>query len=164
MVLLGNILSFVGCALMVIIGFVKKKKHMMTAQCFQFGFLALGNLALGAKAGFISGVVNVVRNLVFFRVDQTVWLKIGFIAVQGVLTAFTARGGMIEWLPWMASVVFIWFLDTKSAAKFKASIMAGQALWMIYDWNYRNFVSFTFDILTILSNLAGILMLRREAK
>ena len=86
MLLLGNIAAFVGCVIMVCIGLVKKKEHILTYQCIQFAFMGLGNLALGAGAGLISNVVSILRNLVFARVKSTTGLTVGFIVVQAALT------------------------------------------------------------------------------
>jgi hypothetical protein len=66
--LVGNIISFFGCLLMVAIGFVKRKEHMLTMQCAQFSVQAVANLVLGSVSGCISGAIGVVRILVFTRV------------------------------------------------------------------------------------------------
>lgn len=164
MLLLGNLASLIGCLMMVLIGFIKKKERILLAQCLQFGFLGLGNLLLGATAGFISGVVSVTRNLVFYRVKGTAGLKLGFIAVQVLLTAMTWNGTLIECMPVLAAVLLTWFLDTKSDVQFKVVIIAVQVIWGIYDWHYANYVAFTADILTVLSNFIGIVMIRKSVE
>lgn len=99
MFLLDNLAALVGCVIMVAIGFIKKKERIVLAQCLQFGFLGLGNLLLGATAGFISGIVSVTRNLVFYKVKGTTGLKLIFIAAQIVLTLLTWNGSLYECLP-----------------------------------------------------------------
>lgn len=164
MVILGNFVSMLGCVLMVAIGFVRKKERILTLQCFQFGLLGLGNLILGAVSGFISGMVSIARNLIFPRVGGGVGLKLVFIAVQVVLTLLAGWAGPISLLPLGAGILFTWFIDTKSDAQLKQVIILAQVLWGIYDFHYRNFVSFSFDILTILSNLLGLFLLGREER
>ncbi len=161
MSMIGNLAAFVGCVLMVAIGFIKKKEHILTVQCAQFAFLGIGNLALGAISGLISNVFSILRNLVFARVRGTMGLKLVFIAIQVALTLWTGVGEPIEWLPVIAAVIFTWSLDAKSDILFKVAIIAGQGLWMFYDWHYSNYVAFAFDILTMLSNLVGILLIWR---
>ena len=157
----GNAAAFLGCVLMVAIGFLKKKEQILVAQCVQFGFLALGNLLLGATAGAVSGAVSIVRNLVFSgRQAGTRW-KVLFIGVQIALTALTWNGGLIECVPVLATVLFTWFLDTKSDVMFKIVIIGGQLLWTWYDWSYLNYVAFSFDLLTVASNLVGIAMIKK---
>ena len=164
MFFLGNAMSLIGCVLMVAIGFVRRKDRVLALQCVQFGFLAAGNLLLGAVSGFISGVVSILRNLIFPWVKNSVWLKLLFISAQVLLTLLAGWAGPISLLPLAAGILFTWFIDTRSDVQLKAVIIAAQMLWAVYDWHYRNFVAFTFDILTILSNITGIVMLKREEK
>lgn len=162
MLVLGNLMSLVGCVVMVLIGFVRKKEKVIVLQCFQFAFLGTANLILGAFSGFISGILSVLRNLIFPRVKGGVWLKLIFIGLQLVLTVLAGWAGPISLLPLGAGILFTWFIDTKSDVQLKAVIIAAQVLWACYDYYYSNFVSFTFDILTILTNLLAILAILRE--
>ena len=162
MLFFGNLISMVGCVLMVLIGFVRKKERVITLQCFQFGFLAAGNLILGAVSGFISGVVSILRNLIFPRVKGGLWLKLVFIALQVVFTALAGWAGPISLLPLFAGILFTWFIDTKSDVQLKWVIIIAQVMWGCYDFYYRNFVAFTFDVLTIISNFAAIIIISRE--
>ena len=162
MIMLGNLMSLVGCSLMVLIGFVRRRERVLTLQCFQFGFLAASNLLLGATSGFISGVVSILRNLVFPRVGGSVWLKLVFIAIQAVMTLMAGWAGPVSLLPLAAGVLFTWFIDTRSAVQLKLAIVAAQVLWGIYDLYYGNYVAFFFDVMTIVTNLISVAQLSRE--
>ena len=161
-VILGNFISLLGCLVMVLIGFLQKKKHILAAQCFQFGLLGLANLILGATSGFVSGVVGIVRNLYFSSRKSTTTLKILFIAVQVLLSLPFVGNGLVDWLPVFAAVLFTWFIDSRSEIVIKLSIILAQVFWMIFDLYYHNFTAMAFDIFTILSNLAGILMIKKQ--
>lgn len=161
MLLLGNALSLIGCAMMTAIGLVKKKERVLLYQCVQFSFMGLGNLALGALSGTISNLLGIARNLAFAKTGGSRWMKVLFIAIQVGMTALSWNGMAIEVLPILATVIFVWFLDTKSDATFKAVNICAMVLWLIYDLCYRNYVAFTFDILTIASNGAAMVSLRR---
>lgn len=164
MLLLGNALSFVGCFLMIAIGFIKNKDRILTAQCIQFGFQGAGHLALGAVTGFVSCIFCIVRILVFQRVRATAWLKIGFIAAQAVMTGLTGAQTLIDWLPVLSVVAYTWFLDTDDAVVFKLANMTGTCMWVAYDLHYRNYAAFGFDILTLVSTAIGIVLVLRERK
>ena len=159
MLLIGNLLSLLGCLLMVAVGLVKKKERVLYIQCIQFTLMGAGNLVLGAVSGLVANGVSILRNLVFAKTEGTLTLKLVFIAIQVVMTLWTGAAAPIEWLPVLAAVIFTWCLDLKSAVKFKLCIIACQILWTVYDWYYHNYVAFTFDLLTIASNLAGIWLL-----
>lgn len=159
MQMLGNALSLVGCAIMVAIGLVKKKEKILLYQCVQYGFMGLGNLALGAVSGTISNLLGIARNLVFAKTKGSWWLKLLFILIQVAMTAASWNGRAIEVLPILATVVFVLFLDTKSDVLFKAINIVAMVMWVIYDFCYGNYVAFTFDILTIVSSFMAMFSL-----
>ena len=160
--LIGNLISGIGCLIMVGIGLLRKKSHILIAQCVQCGFLGLGNLVLGGVSGFICNMVTIVRNLVFVKNPITTRLKISFILLQLVLSIGSLSAGFIGWLPLIAAAVFTWYLDTQSAVKLKLVILFTQVLWLIYDLYYRNYVASAFDVMTMISNLIGLYMIVKK--
>ena len=162
LLLIGNAVSMIGCLIMVAIGFLKRKQHILIAQSVQCLFMGAGNLILGGVSGFICNVVTIARNLVFSKWDVTLPLKIFFIALQVVLSLGSLSAGLIAWLPILSAAVFTWFLDTKSETKLKLVILSTQVMWLIYDIHYLNYVATTFDVLTMCSNLIGLYMIRKS--
>ena len=58
MILLGNIVAFSGCIIMVLIGFVKEKKKILLLQCVQSAFMGTGNLLLGGIVPQLDGLLG----------------------------------------------------------------------------------------------------------
>lgn len=162
-VVIGNLVSLVGCILMVLVGFIRNRQTILTVQCFQFGFQGAANLILGGISGFVSGVVSIIRNLAFFRGRKSVLLKLLFMAVQILLSADHLHG-LIEWFPIISAAIYTWFLDSDKEAVLKASIIGAQVLWLVYDLFYLNYTAALFDAFTILSNFIGILMVKRSPR
>lgn len=160
--LIGNVIAFIGCMIMVYIGFLKKKNQILVAQSVQCLFMGLGNLILGGVSGFICNMVTILRNFVFVRKEPTLFLKIFFIAFQFLLSLGSLKAGAISWLPILAAALFTWFLDTKSAAKLKIVILCTQVMWLIYDLYYRNYVGSAFDVMTMVSNVIGFFMVKKD--
>lgn len=159
--LIGNLTSFIGCIIMVCIGFLKTKKQILTAQCAQSLLMGLGHLILGGIGGFVCSMLTIVRNLVCIRRQLGLGLKLLFIGLQFLLTINTLGDGLISWLPIFATILFTMYMDTKSDITLKAALMGTLAIWVVYDLHYRNYVTFVFDLLTICSNGVGIYMLKR---
>ncbi|MBR2879546.1 MAG: YgjV family protein [Oscillospiraceae bacterium] len=158
-VLFGNILSFAGCTLMVLVGLIKDKRRILYTQCVQFTLQGAANLILGGTSGFIANIVSIVRNLVFSKWKSSLWLKIGFIILQLLLALSTLAEGAIALLPIASTVLFTWFIDTKSEVKLKIVIISTQILWVVYDFIHLNYVAVCFDCFTMISNFIGILMI-----
>lgn len=159
MLILGNALSLIGCAMMVAIGFVKKKEKILHYQCVQFGFMAAGNLVLGGMSGTIANVVGIFRNLAFAKNKGGWGLKARFILIQLVISFICWIPDVFELLPIVATVIFVLFLDTKSDVLFKGINIVAMAMWVVYDFYNRNYVAFTFDILTIVSSALAMVSL-----
>ena len=83
--LLGNSIAFMGCLIMVGVGFLQKKTHILIAQCVQCSLMGLSNLVLGGISGFICNYISIVRNLVFVKYPATKTLKLTFIGLQILL-------------------------------------------------------------------------------
>ncbi|MBR3950158.1 MAG: YgjV family protein [Oscillospiraceae bacterium] len=160
-VLIGNLVSGVGCLIMVAIGLLRKNSHILIAQCFQCGFMGVGNLILGGVNGFIANVVSIGRNLIFVKCRTTTALKVGFIGLQLLLSLGSMDDGLICWLPIVATALFTWFLDTKSPLTLKKVILTTQVMWLAYDIYYRNYVTVTFDVMTMVSNFIGYRMIKK---
>ena len=84
--LIGNAISMVGCLIMVLIGFLRKKNQILIAQCVQCLFMGVGNLTLGGISGFICNIVTILRNVVFMRFKNTTFLKVSFVLLQFFLS------------------------------------------------------------------------------
>jgi hypothetical protein len=162
--LLGNAVSMIGCLIMVGIGFLKKKNHILIAQSVQCLFIGSGNLILGGISGFICNMVTIIRNLAFLKFRNTTALKIFFILLQFVLSIGTLSAGWISWLPILAATLFTWCMDTHSEVRMKFVIIATSFLWLTYDLFFRNYVASAFDVMTIISNCIGLSMIVKKSK
>jgi len=161
--LIGNAVSMIGCLIMVGIGLLKKKSHILIAQSVQCLFMGIGNLVLGGVSGFICNVVTILRNLAFLKLRNTAVLKLFFIGLQLVLSLGSLTDGFISWLPLIAAAIFTWCMDTRSAAKLKLCILCTQVMWLIYDLYYRNYVASAFDVMTFVSNVIGLYMVCKKS-
>lgn len=163
-ILLGNGIALFGAVLMAAIGLIKQRKHILATQCVQFGIMGIANLILGGINGFVSALVSITRNLICLKWELTTPIKIGIISIQAVLALSIDRSGVIGILPGLSACICTWFLDTKDEIKLKMVIVIAQVYWLIYDRSMLNYVSFAFDIITILANLVGIVLIVRQRK
>jgi 16S rRNA (cytosine1402-N4)-methyltransferase len=81
--LIGNAISMIGCLIMVGIGFLKKKNHILIAQSVQCLFIGSGNLILGGISGFICNMVTIIRNN--YRNAKAALAELGIESVDGVV-------------------------------------------------------------------------------
>lgn len=162
-VLIGNLFSLIGCTLMVLVGLIRKRKTILAVQCIQFSFQAVANIVLGGVSGFIANIISIVKNLVFFKGKQSLILKIAFVAAQ-IILSLGHLNSLVQWFPIFAAAIFTWFLDTKNETVLKGAIISAQVLWLIYDLVHLNYTGALFDIFAVVSNVVGILMIKKATK
>lgn len=162
--LIGNAFSLLGSLLMVYVGLVKDKKRILLLQCVQFLLLMLGHLTLGAYTGAISCLCSLLRNLVCFFFPYTLPVKLGFLAIQIIPSIFANQVGWIGWLPIASTCIFTWFLGIRDERRFKLLMLLTLLFWCIYDLYFRNYASFTFDILTVVTSVVSLISLSRKPK
>lgn len=159
---LGNCISLMGCLIMVAVGFLQKKRHILIVQCVQCSLMGLSNLVLGGISGFICNYISIVRNLVFVKYPATKTLKLTFITLQILLNLRAILSGFLNCLPTVAASLFTWNLDTKSEVRLKCVILTTMVLWLIYDFIHRNYVACAFDVMTMISNGIGLYMILKK--
>lgn len=159
-ILIGNIISFAGASLMVAVGFLRTRKSMLLVQCSMFGLMGAANIILGGLTGAVSSLVSIVRNVLCLKGPLSVPVKLAVIAVQILLSAKVNSLGLIGWLPIISACFYTWMIDVKDETTLKIVLIIAQSMWLAYDLAICNYVAFTFDILTILSNTYGFISLK----
>ena len=54
-VLIANVISFIGCLLMVAIGLIKERRKILLTQCVLWAILTVSNLMLGGNFHLLHG-------------------------------------------------------------------------------------------------------------
>ena len=165
MLITGNVVSLIGCIIMIAIGFIKKKKSILLAQTGQFAVQGLGHLLLGAYSAVLCCGISILRIGVFTRFKKVpAWLKLSFLAFQTVLTYLLGAHTFFDWVPVLSMILYTWYFDTEDAILFKLVNLAGLMLWVFHDFHYRNYASVTFDLLTVVSTISGMIMVAKDRR
>ena len=165
LIVIANIFSTIACIIMVSLGFVKKKEHVVLGLDFQLGFLGVSNFILGAYSGLIGNVLGIIRNEVLPRVKKPLLWKVAFIVVQLVVTVTLCDISIwVNWIPFIYAVALTCVLDTKNVNIFKGTILVVQGLFFFFDLHYMNVGSMVADLLTVFTNGFSIFMALKKAK
>lgn len=162
--LIGNALCFAASILMTVMGFIKKKRPFLAAQCGMNALFIAGNLSLGGIAGALTNAVTLLRNLFGLRMKMSTAVRLGFIALQLALALLFGVEGWISWLPILGTCLFTWFMVTEDMVLLKSVVIFTQLLWALYDYSIRNYATVPFDIFTGITNAVSIVSLLRDRR
>ena len=163
-IVLGNGVFFLGAVILVLLGLIRTKKNILIAQILQEVFMGVGMLILGGIAGFIVDTISIFRNLVCIRWNYTLKWKLIFIGAQVGLYAAFGTEGLYGWLPVVAMCLFAWFLDSENVVLLKVLIAVMQLMWLVYDISIVNYVGMVVDVVSAVTNVVGIFLVRKKVK
>jgi hypothetical protein len=163
-ILIGNVIAFAGSLLMVGVGFLRTRKSILLVQCSMFGLMGAANIILGGFTGAVSSLVSIIRNVLCLKGPLSIPVKLLIVAIQLLLSAKVNSLGLIGWLPIISACFYTLMIDVKDEIQLKAVLIIAQSMWLAYDLTICNYVAFTFDILTVLSNAYGIISLKLQQR
>ncbi len=152
----ANVLAFAGCMLMVLAGSVKGEKNTLRIQNGMLAIMSVANLLLTGYTGAAVNVIGIARNILYNRKRLTMPVKVLLVAVAAVATFLLNNHGLIGYFPTMTMVLFTFCLGFGGVVGIKSITIVSQILWAFYDFTYRNYTAFIFDILTVISCIIGI--------
>lgn len=161
-ILLGNIVSLMGCTVMVLIGFIKNKDRYIVMQTLQFALNALSHFLLGGYGGTVASLISVLRNVIIAKWKCTIGIKIILISLQAAFSISTITQNPITWIPILAAGMFTWYIDTEDVMWFKWVIIITLVMWAVYDIYHHNYVSVWFSAFTLISNGISMVKIRKE--
>lgn len=161
--LIANIIGLIGSLLMVLMGCLKKKKDVLLAQNGQLVLLSVSNVMMGGYIGAIVNVIAIFRNILCSKNKLNLFWGIIITMVTIVLgVIFNSGQGFIGYMPIIATLIFLVFMNLKDMVKFKAMMAFVMFLWLIYDLELGLYTTALFDLITVFSCLIVMYNLAHE--
>ena len=133
-IVIGNIFAFVG-------------RHQFVAG-EEFMSKILGCLPLFQVHGFLDCTVGIEQRQLF-KINDIVAL---------LSCTFRQNGHFANNV---AACLFTWYLDSDSEILLKVIIILSEIMWSIFDFTIHNYVALVMDLLTVVTNTIGIVMLKQ---
>lgn len=163
-IIISNIVAFLASILMVFTGLAKTKKRALTIQTIQIFLHTISNLIINGTTGAIINSLNILRNILCYKNKLTFVFKIILSLLSLGLSLIFNDLGIIGLLPVIASLLYIWFMNTKNIINFKLLIIVTMILWLGYDIYIKLYVTALFDIATIIGTCISIISLHSRTK
>lgn len=161
---IGNIIALIASVLMVLAGLQKKKKKILFIQIIQIALSVVSNLVLGGYTGAIINAISCVRDILCYKGKMGKIEKTVLILLSVGLSLVFNNLGWIGFLPVIATVVYILFMNTKDVVKFKVLIVFSMIMWLMYDVYIKSYTSGIFDLMSIIANTFTILQIKKGIK
>lgn len=151
---LAQLLALLSSFFLLISFWQKKRKKILFFQMLDSFFGVLQYLLLGAFTGGIINFLGAIRALFFSKSNNKYYLYL-FLALY-IIASLITFNGIKSLIPLLAALIYtvvIWNKEEKNIRFFSIFVFM---LWFIYDFLVKAYVSFTTDIILILSNIFAI--------
>ena len=162
LLIIGNIIALISSIIMVYTGIIKEKKKLIYVQSIQILLFAISNLVLNGITGFIINILNFVRNILCYKDKLGLIEKIILTVLALVLTILFNNKSIIGYIPFISATTYLWLMTTKDIVKFKLLIIFTMVAWVIYDLSIQSYTATAFNIMTIISNIIGIIKVKKK--
>ena len=160
--LIANIFGLLGSILMVLMGILKKKKDVLVAQNAQLVLLGVSNVMMGGYIGAIVNAIAVFRNNLCSKGKLNMFWIIVIMMVTITIGVIFNKEGLIGYLPIIATLIFLLFMNIKDMVKFKMMTAIVMFLWFIYDLELGVYTTAFFDLVTVFSCLVCMYHIAHE--
>lgn len=158
-IVIGNIIALIASIAMVYAGILKDKKQILSAQTVQCGLFILSNIILGGIPGAIVNFLSCIRNILCYKGKLGIFEIIILTILSVSLTVIFNELGIIGLLPMISTVLYIFFMNTKSLVKFKILVIFTTVLWLIYDICIKSYTSALFDLFCVITNVISLIQI-----
>lgn len=151
--LIANIIGLIGSLLMVLMGILKKKNDVLFVQNVQLILLSISNIMVGGYIGTFVNFIAVFRNILCSKGKLNMFWVIIITIITITLGVIVNREGLVGFVPIIATLIFLFFMNIKDMVKFKILTAVVMFLWFIYDLELGVYTTAFFDLITLFSSL-----------
>lgn len=163
-IIIGNVIMFISSVLMMIAGLPESKKTCIILQTVQIFGMSIGNLFLGSFPGFFVNCFSGIRNIFAYKDKLKLPIKLLVIFLSIVVSLAFNNIGFFVIFPILSIITFTLGVDTKNVVIFKWLIILGNVFWLIHDVHVMSYVAVVFDILGTITNLIGIVRIKKSKR
>ena len=163
-IIIANIIATIASLIMIYSGVIEDKKKFLRVQNTHVFLQMISNSLLNGISGVINNVLTIIRNVLSVNNKLNIFAKIIITMISIVLTVIFNNLGFIGLFPLMASILYIWYMNTPDIIKLKILNIVTLILWLFYDFTIMSYSSVVFEILTIISNSISIYKISKMRK
>ncbi len=163
-IVLGNILAFIGMALLWLSSIQRTKQRMLFCQVIDSIFCTASNIVLGGFTGAIVVFMSLVRNLLAYKNMLTPKITMALLVLTTIIGLYVNKHGYIGILPIIATIEYtLWLGFGNNTAKgLKIALIINMLIWSVYDLTIYAFTTLGYDVAIVTSTLYSLYKTRND--
>ncbi len=158
---MGQLLGFIYALFLILSNFGKTKKQILLLQTISFFFKTFHYYLLGGISGFLTSLISMIRNIIFYKIKENKALTIFFIIVYIIIAIITFKN-IYTLLPVFATITYTLIINYDNPKYLRYGMFLTSLTWLTYNIYIISYSGIIIQIIMIISNIIAIIKLDKK--
>lgn len=158
---MGQLLGIIYALFLILSNFGKNTRQILLLQTFSFFFKAFHYYLLGGVSGFLTSVISMIRNLIFYKVKESKIWTILFILIYLIIGIITYKN-FYTLLPVLATIGYTFIINYNNPKYLRLGMLLTSSTWLIYNIYINSYSGIIIQVFMLVSGIASILTLDKK--
>lgn len=158
---MGQFLGFIYAIFLIISNWGKTTRQILLLQTFAFFFKSIHYYLLGGISGFLTSIVSMIRNLIFFKIKSNKIWTILCIIIYLIIGIFTYQT-IYSALPVLATIIYTIIINKDKASLLRWGMFITSIIWLTYNIYINSYSGIIIQIIILISNIWAIIKLDKK--
>lgn len=158
---MGQILGFIYALFLILSIFGKSTKQILLLQTISFSFKAIHYYLLGGISGFLTSLISMIRNIIFYKIKENkIWTSF-FIIMYLVIGIITFKS-IFTFLPVLATITYTIIINYNNPKYLRYGTLITNLTWLLYNAYIISYSGIIVQIIMIILGIIAIIKLDKK--
>lgn len=158
---MGQILGLIYALFLILSNFGKSTKQILFLQTISFFFKTLHYYLLGGISGFLTSLISMIRNIIFYKIKESKIWAVFFIIIYIIIGIITLKS-IYTLLPVFATIIYTLIINYNNPKYLRYGIFITSLTWLIYNIYIISYSGIIIQIIMLISNIIAIIKLDKK--
>jgi len=158
---MAQTLGFIYALFLILSIFGKSTKQILLLQTISFFFKTIHYYLLGGISGFLTSLISMIRNLIFYKIKESRIWTILFIVIYIIIGIVTLKH-IYTLLPVIATITYTLIINYNNPKYLRYGIFLTSLTWLIYNIYINSYSGIIIQTIMIISNIIAIIKLDKK--
>ncbi len=158
---MGQLLGFIYALFLILSNFGKTTKQILLLQTISFFFKTFHYYLLGGISGFLTSLISMVRNIIFYKIKENKLLTILFIIIY-IVIAITTFKNIYTLLPALATITYTFIINKNNSKYLRYGMLLTSLTWLIYNIYIISYSGVIIQVIMLISTITAITKLDKK--
>lgn len=158
---MAQFLGFIYAFFLIISNYGKTAKQILMLQTISFFFKTVHYYLLGGFSGFLTSLISMIRNLIFYKIKTSKIITILFIIIYLIIGFITLKS-IYTLLPVFATITYTLIINKNNPKYLRYGTIITSITWLIYNIYIISYSGIIVQLITLITSIIAIIKLDKK--